>query len=161
MSGRVGLTRMWSFPGRARATLGIADDPAHGVAGGDGASPTSCRLRSSAGIQATAAHTRQRISWISERSVAPPHISDAIAICISVWLPPRFSARSILRPHGLCTTITGILPGARPYPWNASPGPMIGRNSSLHQWRNGLPFRGRSRRVNVSFSSALPSDRNG
>ena len=35
-SGRVGLTRMWTLLGGARAALGVADDPAHGVAGGDG-----------------------------------------------------------------------------------------------------------------------------
>ena len=34
-SGRVGLTRMWMRLGGARAALGVADDPAHGVAGGD------------------------------------------------------------------------------------------------------------------------------
>ena len=35
-SGRVGLTRMWICLAVAGAALGVADDPAHGVAGGDG-----------------------------------------------------------------------------------------------------------------------------
>ena len=34
-SGRVGLTRMWTCLVGAGAALGVADDPAHGVAGGD------------------------------------------------------------------------------------------------------------------------------
>ena len=36
MSGRVGLTRIWTRCVCARSALGVADDPAHGVAGGDG-----------------------------------------------------------------------------------------------------------------------------
>ena len=34
-SGRVGLTRMWTRLAGAGSALGVADDPAHGVAGGD------------------------------------------------------------------------------------------------------------------------------
>ena len=34
-SGRVGLTRMWTFLAAPGSALGVADDPAHGVAGGD------------------------------------------------------------------------------------------------------------------------------
>ena len=36
-SGRVGLTRMWTCFVGTGAAFGVADDPAHGVAGGDGA----------------------------------------------------------------------------------------------------------------------------
>ena len=34
-SGRVGLTRIWTFLAFARPALGVADDPPHGVAGRD------------------------------------------------------------------------------------------------------------------------------
>ena len=36
-SGRVGLTRMWTRFDRRGSAFGVADDPAHGIAGGDGA----------------------------------------------------------------------------------------------------------------------------
>ena len=135
MAGRVGLTRMWTRRRIAVAALGVADDPAHGVAGRDrpGAGELLARLEGDVGDL-----SRCDIDLIEGARAVGEHL-NGVEVSLAARLDPRGAVGGLDPGDRLLRFDHAAAARRRPRRRNVQrPRPILGGHRRHRKRRHGL-----------------------